>query len=62
MGRSKPSGIGWCVEQGFGHFDPRSGVKRILDVEGHDDAVVLLFLKESLKTVDISFGASAVEA
>ena len=52
----------WCVEQGFSHFDPRYGVKRILDVEGHDDAVVLLFLKESLKAVDISFGASAVEA
>ena len=51
-----------CVEQGFCHFDPRSGVKCILDVEGHDDAVVLLFLKEGLKTVDISFRASAVEA
>ena len=52
----------WCVEQGFSHFDPRSGVKRILDVEGHDDAVVLLFLKENLKTVNLSFGSSAVEA
>jgi hypothetical protein len=29
-----------CVEQGFCYFDTRSGVKRILDVEGHNDAVV----------------------
>jgi hypothetical protein len=51
-----------CVEQGFCHFDTRSGVKRIPDVEGHNDAVILLFLKEGLKTVNISVRASAVEA
>ena len=51
-----------CVEQVFCHFDTRSGVKHVLDVERHNDAVILLFLKESLKTVNISFRASAVEA
>ncbi len=35
---------------------------RFPDVERHNGAVILLFLKESLKTVNISFRASAVEA
>jgi hypothetical protein len=51
-----------CVEEGFRHLDPRSGVGRILDVEGDNDAVPLLFLEKSLEAVDISLGASAVKA
>ena len=51
-----------CVKEGFCHFDARSGVECILNVEGHNDAVILLFLEKSLEAVNISFGASAVEA